>query len=81
MEELWDLEEAWLAGNDPSVGCRVTRSVAGRFFDMYCVGKNGFGRRKKKRFDYITKPITIWCTSVSVHFNILRNLFRNSRRP
>lgn len=39
VEELWDLEEAWLAGNDPSVAGRMTRSVAGTFFDMYCVKK------------------------------------------
>lgn len=39
VEELWDLEEAWLAGNDPSVAGRMTRSVAGTFFDMYCVQK------------------------------------------
>lgn len=36
VEELWDLEEAWLAGNDRSVAGRMTRSVAGTFFDMYC---------------------------------------------
>lgn len=36
MEELWDLEEAWLAGKEPSVAGRMTRSVAGTFFDMYC---------------------------------------------
>lgn len=36
MEELCDLEEAWLAGNDSSVTGRMTRSVAGIIFDMYC---------------------------------------------
>lgn len=47
VEELCDLEEAWLAGNDPSVTGRMTRSVAGIFFLMYC-RENG---RKARRLD------------------------------
>lgn len=45
VEELWDLEEAWLAGNDPSVAGRMTRSVAGTFFDMYCFREKWMGHR------------------------------------
>lgn len=73
VEELWDLEEAWLAGNDPSVAGRVTRSVAGTFFDMYCGRwRNG----KNKSSDYVTKHKTIRCTSACVNFDNVRKSFQ-----
>ena len=41
VEELWDLEDAWLPGKEASVPCRMTRSVGGTFFEMYCgTGRN-----------------------------------------
>lgn len=40
MEEWWHLEDAPLPEKDVSAVCPVTRSVAGRFFDMYCNGES-----------------------------------------
>lgn len=65
MEELWDLEEAWLTGKDPSVAGLMTRSVAGTFFDMYCVGKRWVWRRRinEKKSSFViklsTKPFSL----------------------
>lgn len=48
VEELWDLEEAWLAGNDPSVAGGMTRSGTGTFFGMYYVSSQREREREKK---------------------------------
>lgn len=72
VEELWDLEEAWLAGNDPSVAGCMTRSVGGTFFDMYCLKKN------KKYVDENLKPKSnkhpFVGTSVDLYLGILRKV-------
>lgn len=86
VEELWDLEEAWLAGNDPSVAGRMTLSVAGTFFDMYCANKMDLEGCEIWKKDMLWSYNHIWkhleCIQyMCVNFNNIKVTFRNSHLP